>query len=205
MYWHAPPTFCLYLRDMCVFEHLLIHMQTHCPSTDLLRGETSWEQRRGVTITICTIHSTCTHYTPDTITSNQTQCSHTHINKIQRVSGSKAAYKTTIKSSSHTCRLTTHLKHTCTQYMNIHNTITHVHSFLHNPQQIGLMLQGRYRCTISCLALWKHGVMAGRNCVGNKCITSVWEGCLIINHQPVCVCVSVWRGGEERDGISKRG
>lgn len=55
---------------------------------------------------------------------------------------------------------------------------------------------GRYRCTISCLALRKHGVMAARNCVGNKCITSVWERCLIISHHrpvymAVCVCVYV--------------
>lgn len=57
--------------------------------------------------------------------------------------------------------------------------------------------------------------MAVRNCVGNKCITSIWEGWLIISHQPVyvfvcvsvcvCVCVSLHKGGEERDGIPKRG
>lgn len=45
--------------------------------------------------------------------------------------------------------------------------------------------------------------MAVRNCVGNKCITSAWEGCLIISHQPVYVivcmhlCVSVERGEME--------
>lgn len=137
---------CLYLTQVCahVFvsesEHLLIHMQTPCPSTDLLRGETSreWGKEQGwVTIRNSTIHSTCTHYMPHAITSNQTQLdTHTRTQK------NKGVQKSAIRTSRHTAKKKkslqhTHLKRIQSGYWNTHahaartpslaNTITHVH------------------------------------------------------------------------------
>lgn len=158
---------CLYLTQVCahVFvsesEHLLIHMQTPCPSTDLLRGETSreWGKEQGwVTIRNSTIHSTCTHYMPHAITSNQTQLdTHTRTQK------NKGVQKSAIRTSRHTAKkkkiLTTHtpekntewiLKHTwtrrtntlackhnntCTQVWQVHFVFTNPHTLCTIPSK----------------------------------------------------------------------
>lgn len=80
----------------CASERLLIHMQTHCP---IDRPSEGWnvlgtgERSRGwVTIGISTIHSTCTHYMPGTITSNQTHTqthTSTHAHKQNRKCNNK--------------------------------------------------------------------------------------------------------------------
>lgn len=158
-----------------------------------MRDETfSGEEQGRVPIGIATIHSTCTHDMSDTVTSNVTQYSmctytQTHVRGVQRfeVHGTYNHVKNPKgyrKTDTPYMRMCAHTRdNTCTQVWQVHFVFTNPSSPLHNPQEIGFMFQCRYRCTISCLALKKHGVMTGRNCVGNKCIISVWEGRLIIS------------------------
>lgn len=51
--------------------------------------------------------------------------------------------------------------HTRTQVWQVHFVFANPGSPSHNPQQIGPTFRRRYRCTIPCLALRKHGAMAG--------------------------------------------